>query len=353
MCLRLSAALPLAILFVAGTPTLPQFTECCSAGSLFTPTAAHAKTPLRDLIARLRGQKLPSTIVETNGRIEAIQVDVSAKYPGRLTDVSVDEGSNVKIGQVIGRISSPEYEAQLKKAQSEVDRAGQSEKQAEADMASRQAALEYAKDQLARGSDLVKTNVISKQDFDQRQRNFDAADAAVNAMTAQREEAKNAIKTAQAEVERIQSILRDLVLVSPRNGRVQYQLLRTGEMAAAGTPVATILDLTDVYMTIFLPGADATRLKIGGEARIVLDAVPQYVIPATVSFVAADAQFTPKSVETKDEREKLMFRVKLKLDAKVLERFYTKVKTGLRGIGVVRTDAATAWPDALQVKLPQ
>jgi HlyD family secretion protein len=134
---------------------------------------------------------------------------------------------------------------------------------------------------------------------------------------------------------------------------VQYQLLRTGEMVAAGAPVVTILDLTDVYMTIFLPGADATKLELGGEARVVLDAVPQYVIPATVSFVAADAQFTPKSVETKDEREKLMFWVKLRLDAKVLERFYSKVKTGLRGMGVVRTDVATAWPAALQVKLPQ
>src|SRR5580704_16278198 len=105
MRVRSSATLLLAILFVVGTPTLPQFAECCSAGRPFTPTAAHAKTPVRDLIARLRGQKLPATIVQTNGRIEATQVDVSAKYAGRLTDVSVEEGSNVKIGQIIGRIS--------------------------------------------------------------------------------------------------------------------------------------------------------------------------------------------------------------------------------------------------------
>ena len=134
---------------------------------------------------------------------------------------------------------------------------------------------------------------------------------------------------------------------------MQYQLARNGEVVAAGGKILTILDLNDVYMTIFLPAATAAKLEIGGEARIVLDPVPQYVIPATVSFVAADAQFTPKTVETKDEREKLMFRVKLKLDAQVLQKYSRRVKTGVRGIGIVRTDAATAWPDDLQVKLPQ
>ena len=90
-------------------------------------------------------------------------------------------------------------------------------------------------------------------------------------------------------------------------------------------------------MTMFLPAANAGKLELGDEARIILDPVPQYVIPASVSFVAADAQFTPKSVETSDEREKLMFRVKLQVDPKVLQRFYRRVKTGVRGMGIVRT----------------
>ena len=93
-------------------------------------------------------------------------------------------------------------------------------------------------------------------------------------------------------------------------------------------------------------------MRFGGEARIILDPVPQYVIPASVSFVAADAQFTPKTVETQEEREKLMFRVKLQLDAEVLKEYSRRVKTGVRGLGIVRTNAATAWPEDLQVKLP-
>jgi len=143
-----------------------------------------------------------------------------------------------------------------------------------------------------------------------------------------------------------------LALVWPRLGRVQYQLARAGEVVAAGAPIVTILDLTDVYMTIFLPAADAGKVGVGDEARIILDPVPDYVVPATVSFVAADAQFTPKTVETSDERAKLMFRIKLKIDPQVLQQFYTRVKTGVRGIGFVRTKADAEWPSDLQVKLP-
>jgi HlyD family secretion protein len=143
------------------------------------------------------------------------------------------------------------------------------------------------------------------------------------------------------------------VLVSPRTGRVQYQLARNGEVIAPGGKVFTILDLQDVYMTVFLPAASAGKLEIGDEARIILDPVPQYVVPAKVSFVAADAQFTPKTVETAEEREKLMFRVKLQLDAEVLKTYSRRVKTGVRGLGIVRTNATVKWPDDLQVKLPK
>jgi len=133
---------------------------------------------------------------------------------------------------------------------------------------------------------------------------------------------------------------------------VQYQLARNGEVVAAGGKVLTILDLQDVYMTIFLPATTAGKLEIGGEARIILDPVPQYVVRASVSFVAADAQFTPKTVETAEEREKLMFRAKLQLDAEVLKDYSRRVKTGVRGLGIVRTNAATVWPEDLQIKLP-
>jgi HlyD family secretion protein len=234
-----------------------------------------------------------------------------------------------------------------------VERAKQTMAEADALIDQRKAVLAAAKSEFERGQELVQKAIISQQTFDQRRRNYEGADAGVQGATAQRQQADAAIKSAQGDVERIEAILRDLILISPRTGRVQYQLARNGEVVAAGGKVLTILDLQDVYMTVFLPAAIAARLGFGSEARIILDAVPQYVVPASVSFVAADAQFTPKTVETQDEREKLMFRVKLQLDTAVLKQYSRRVKTGIRGLGIVRADPATPWPDELQVKLPQ
>jgi HlyD family secretion protein len=315
--------------------------------------SAHAQGIIRNLIARLRGQTLPDGIVKSNGRIEATQVDVSSKYAGRLSEVTVEEGSSVTQGQVIARVSSPEYEAQLRAAQADLQRANHALASAEADIGTRQSALDFAKSDFERGQELIKTGFITKQVFEQRKRSFEEATSALQSITSQRDQAQAQIKSAQAEVERIESIIHDLTLVSPRNGRVQYQLARAGEVVAAGAPIVTILDLTDVYMTIFLPAADAGRLAVGDEARIILDPIPDYVIPASVSFVAADAQFTPKTVETTDERAKLMFRIKLRVDAQVLQAFYTRVKTGIRGLGFVRTKSDVEWPADLQVKLPK
>ena len=321
-------------------------------GLSLTPSA-HAQGIIRNLIARLRGQTLPDGIVKSNGRIEATQVDVSSKYAGRLSEVTVEEGSSVTQGQVIARVSSPEYEAQLRAAKADVQKANDALAAAEAEIASRQSALEFAKSDFERGQELMKTGFITKQVFEQRKRNYDAAIATVQSYTSQRDQALSQIANAEAEVDRIQSIIDDLTLVSPRLGRVQYQLARAGEVVAAGAPIVTILDLTDVYMTIFLPAAEAGRLAVGDEARIILDPVPDYVVPASVSFVAADAQFTPKTVETTDERAKLMFRIKLKIDPQVLQQFYTRVKTGVRGLGFVRTKSDIEWPADLQVKLPK
>ncbi len=326
--------------------------DVTSRGGALVPSA-HAQGMIRDLIARLRGETLPDGVVKSNGRIEATQVDVSSKYAGRLAEVTVEEGSSVTQGQVIARISSPEYEAQLRAAEASVQQAKDALAAAEAEIASRQSALEFAKSDFERGQELMKTGFITKQVFEQRKRNYDSAVAAVQSFTSQRDQAQSKIKNSEAEVERIEAIIKDLTLVSPRLGRVQYQLARAGEVVAAGAPIVTILDLTDVYMTIFLPAADAGRLTVGDEARIVLDPVPDFIIPAKVSFVAADAQFTPKTVETKDERAKLMFRIKLKIDPDVLQQFYSRVKTGVRGMGFVRTKPDVDWPDDLKVKLPK
>ena len=313
---------------------------------------AQAQSRIKEFLQRLRSGALPAGIAKSNGRIEATQIDVAAKYAGRLSQVLVNEGDDVTAGQVVAKISSPEYEAQLRGAQSQVLKAKQSLAEANALIVQRKSEITLAQAELERGQQLVDKGYLTRQTFDQRVAKADTAKAALVAAEAQREQAAFAIKSAEAEVDRIEAVLVDMTLVAPRSGRVQYQLARAGEVVGAGARILTLLDLSDVYMTIYLPAAQAGLLALGDEARITVDPLPNYVIPANVSFVAADAQFTPKSVETADEREKLMFRVKLQIDPRVLKKYHRQAKTGVRGMGFVRTSASIQWPEDLSVKLP-
>lgn len=314
---------------------------------------ASAQSRLESLINKLRRSKIPDGIAKANGRIEAQQIDISAKYAGRLLGVAVEEGDTVEAGQVIARIDATEYEAQLRGAEAEVLRAQEAKAEAEALIAQRESDMALAKNELERAEELFKNGHYSAQQLDQRRNQMKVASAGYRAAQASQRQAASAIVAAEAAVSRLQAVLSDMVLVAPRRGRVQYKLARTGEIVAAGARIVTILDLTDVYMTIFLPARDAGRLSIGDEARIILDPAPEYVIPAKISFVAADAQFTPKAVETAEERDKLMFRVKIQIDPGLLKQHERQVKTGIRGLGFVRTRSDMQWPPQIAVKIPQ
>ena len=223
-----------------------------------------AKKAVESLINHLRGRDMPEGIVKSNGRLEATQVDVSAKYPGRLATLTVNEGDEVTAGQVVATISSPETEAQLRNAQAQVLKAKQALAEANALIVQRKSDLDFAGPDYERAKQLVERGNISQQVTDSRRNKFEAAEAAYVAANAQRDQAEAAIKAAEADVERLQSILVDLVLVSPRSGRVQYRLARAGEVVAAGQRVLTILDLNDVYMTIYLPADQAGKLVARG-----------------------------------------------------------------------------------------
>lgn len=134
---------------------------------------------------------------------------------------------------------------------------------------------------------------------------------------------------------------------------MQYRLAEPGEVLSAGSRVVTILDLENVYMTIFLPAKDIGKIIVGSEARIVLDSLPNAVIPAKVSFISSEAQFTPREVETREEREKLMFRVKIRIPKSLLSKHIEKVRTGLPGIGYVMLGDTNDWPEYLKVNIGQ
>jgi HlyD family secretion protein len=294
---------------------------------------------------------LPKGIVAINGRLEATQVDIATKIAGRVIEIVPHEGDMVSAGSVVARLDKAELEAQLQQGQAEAQKARETLARVEADVKAREAELTLAQQQLQRAEALVEKGWTTREKYDQRKQELDSATATLTSATKQIDEAQASVKAADANVERLQSQLNDTTISSPVRGRVQYRLIEPGAVLSAGGRIASVLDLSDLYTTVFLPASVAGQLKIGDEARVVFDAAPQYVFPARVSFVAPESQFTPKSVETQSEREQLYFRVKLKAPLPLLVT-EEQVKAGLRGMGYVKVDPAAVWPAWLTVKTP-
>lgn len=316
-----------------------------------------------------------------NGRIEATEIDIATKLAGRIERIEVDEGNIVQPGQLLASMDTRTLEAQLHQAKAQAQQANhaikttqarvvqrQSEQlAAQARIAQHEAELVAGRKRYQRTQVLTHNRAMSQQDLDDARANLRSIEAALAAAKAQELsaqaaidvarseviEAESALKAAQARVESLQADIDDSQLRAHQLARVQYRIAEPGEVLAAGGKLLNLIDLSDVYMTFFLPTREAGQVRLGHEARLVLDAFPDYVIPAQISFVAGSAQFTPKSVETRNEREKLMFRVKANIPPKLLHQHLEQIKTGLPGVAYVRLDSSKEWPSHLQLKKPQ
>jgi HlyD family secretion protein len=311
----------------------------------------------RSLPEALRGllgdAVLPEGFALGNGRIEATEVDVATKLPGRLEEVRVREGDRVEPGQVVAVLDTDALEAQQRQAQAELRRARQEREHALAMVEQHDSELDFARRDLARLQRLSRSDrFVSEERIDQARTRVRTAEAALRATQVQVVATEAAIEAAQASIERIEVDIADSTLKAPRGGRVLYRLAEPGEVLGAGGKVLTLLDLTDVYMVIFLPATEAGRVPLGAPARIVLDAAPEYVVPAEVSFVAPRAQFTPKQVETQSVRETLAFRVKVRIAPDLLARYEELVKTGVPGVAYVQIRPEAPWPGHLTPRLP-
>ncbi|MET3600208.1 HlyD family secretion protein [Martelella mangrovi] len=324
---------------------------------------------------------MPEGIARGNGRLEAVDIDVAAKTGGRIEAVFPREGDFVVAGEMLARMDTAELEAQKAEAQAQQRRAEIAietaesiveQRNAELDAAQanvdvRQAELDAAAARLERSEQLAARETISRQVLDddrsaERRANaalasarasVAAAKAAITSARAQVVDAQAAVTAAKASVARIDVQIADATLVAPRDGRVQYRLAEPGEVIGSGGRVINMIDVSDVYMNIFLPTAEAGRVALGSEVRLIMDAAPDIVIPATVSFVSDTAQFTPRTVETEEERLKLAFRVRARIAPELLEQYMTQVKTGLPGMAYVKLDPDAEWPDFLQQNLIQ
>lgn len=301
--------------------------------------------------ARVNAQRagaMPAGIAWSNGRLEATQVNIATKDQGRVAEILAKEGDSVDIGQIVARMDMTTLNADRAKANASLAEAQSKLGVTESAIARCESELKLAQANLERSTDLFNKKVIPKQDFEQATTNVQTAKANLTEQQATLKTLQQSTETASAEVQRIQTQIDDCVLKSPVQGRVLYRLAEPGEVLSAGGKVLTLVNLTDVYMEIYLPSQEAARVHIGAEARITLDAAPGKAAKAEVSFVAPEAQFTPKQVETRSERDKLMFRVKLSVPPERVKPFIERIKTGIRGVGFVRYDDQAVWPDRLE-----
>lgn len=287
-----------------------------------------------------------------NGRIEAVQVDIATKFTGRVTEVLAKEGDLVEKGQIVAKMDTLQLEASLAQAQAQTAQAEQVIAQSKANIVKSESDLKLAERDLARSRPLLARKAIAESEFDALEARRDAASATLDANEAALRTQEFAVKAAEAQAAQIQTQLDDAILYSPTRGRVLYRLAEAGEVLQVGGKVLTILDLSDIYMEIYLPAAEAVRTAIGSDARVVFDVAPEYAAEAKVTFVAPEAQFTPKQVETPTERDKLMFRVKVQLPPERIEPYLERVKTGIRGVAYIRLDPKVAWPAALDQVFP-
>lgn len=296
----------------------------------------------------MRQSELPEGIVSGNGRTEATEVDITTKFGGRLETVLVKEGENVKISQILAQFDTRELDAQLRKAEADVRRIRQEREVARAVIAQRASELSLAEKDMRRSIGLYESDSISLEKLERDETAVESARATLTAARAQLLNAEAAIEAAVANAELIKTQIDDSTLRSPIRGRVLYRLAEPGEVLPAGGKVLTVIDPTDMYMTLFLPTEIAARVGIGTESHVVFDGLAEQVIPARVSFIAARAQFTPKEVETRTEREKLAFRIKVQLDREFLIEHTRLAKAGVPGVAYIRLDPTTDWPEHLR-----
>jgi HlyD family secretion protein len=296
---------------------------------------------------------LPPGFAAGNGRVESVQVDVTTKEPGRVQTILVHEGDMVHAGQVVAKMDTVTLAAELARAQASVAEQEAKVPEVEADIAQAESQLRLADVEFQRERNLLARKATSREDFDVKETLVKTRRAALDGEKARLTTARKSVEAAKAEAATIQSRIDDMTLKSTVEGRVLYRLAEEGEVLGSGGKVLSLVNLGDVYMEIYLPAQDAVKTKIGAEARIVLDVAPEYAARAKVSFVAPEAQFTPKQVETRSERDKLMFRVKLSVPPERILPFIERIKTGIRGVGYVRLDDSAAWPERLDRPFPE
>ena len=281
-----------------------------------------------------------------NGRLEASEIYIASKLSGRIEKIFVEEGALVHKGDKLVQMQTNTLEAEKAAALAKIKTREGELAQAKAELKHKQSSYDGARKEYERQKTLVATRAVSERVFEEAETRYKNTMAELESAKAGVLVAEGKIAEEKASLLRIQADLDDSLLLATYDGRIQYLLAHEGEVLSAGGRALNLVNMTDVYMTFFLPTNIAGKVKMGADVRLIFDAAPDRAIPAKVTFIDPVAQFTPKSVETQVEREKMMFRIKAGLDAKQLANHIHQVKTGLPGVAWIKLDDNADWSSA-------
>lgn len=287
---------------------------------------------------------LPPNIAVSNGRLEMTRLDIAVKYPGRITDITFHEGDHVQAGQPLAYEDNAEITAQLAGARANFVQAQETVSRAKAEQEAAQAAATLASQELRHARQMAAQHLVSDMEVQERQTAYTTRTLSAQAAEHAAASAQAATTAAASQIDRLQTVLNDMTVKAPVSGQIEYKVAERGAVLAGGGRVASLLAPSDTYLTVFFPSETAGKLHVGDEARIQLDALGTSLLPARISFVSPEAQFTPKYVETATEREKLVYRIKLQIMPDTVAKLGGALKAGMTGEGYVRTSPSAQWP---------
>jgi HlyD family secretion protein len=331
---------------------------------------------------------LPEGLIQANGRIEGDHITIASKFSGRVQELLAREGDTVHAGQVLVRLDDAQTRTRVEQArrgfealESQVQAAHATLavlnlevplaiETADAGILSARAVLDKARaveDEARRDVErmrpLIAEQAVSRQQLDQAEAKWSVAK---NEIAVARSKLTQAVKElaqadlgwkrvrpkesevvtlerqrdqAEAALAEAESILADLTIVAPTSGTITTRMVNTGEVVMAGAPLLELVDLDRLYLKVYIPEIEIGKVRLDLPARIYTDAFPDQPFDATVGYIASKAEFTPKEVQTRDERVKLIYAVKLYLAANPDHR----LTPGLPADAIIRWRENMAW----------
>jgi len=294
-------------------------------------------------------------VISATGTIEAIEVDVASKVSGQILNLAVDEGAKVRSGDLLATVDHATADIQLRQAQAGVDLAQaqlvllrngarkEDIQQAESALTQAEANLRVAQDDAKRMRELAKTGSVTPKSRDDAEARLTVAEAqksaAVDSLNKLRrlarpeeiQAAEARLAQARAAADLLAKTIADCTIVAPSAGTVTHKAVEAGELVNPGSTVVTVSELDSVYVMIYLMEEEVGRVRLGDTVDVKIDGLPDKVFAGKITYISPEAEFTPKNVQTKEDRVKLVFGVKV-----VIENREGLLKPGLPADALIR-----------------